>query len=68
MTKCNICTKRINFTEQIISLCTCGSMHCSAHRLPEFHNCNKFDEIKKSSITNLQKTLPKVEGEKMIKI
>ena len=42
-------------------------MHCSAHRLPEFHNCNKFDEIKKTSINNLQKTLPKVEGEKMIR-
>jgi len=68
MAKCNICKKKINLAEEIISKCKCDKMHCSSHRLPEYHECKNINEMKEISKNVLAKSLPKVEGDKLLKI
>ena len=68
MTKCNICNKKINLAESIISKCKCNNDFCSKHRVLESHNCPEAENIKNISKEILQKSLPIVIGDKMIKI
>lgn len=39
--RCHVkgCNKRISVSDEIISKCRCGNQYCSAHRMPECHNC-----------------------------
>ncbi len=68
MTKCNICNKKINLAESIISKCECNYDFCSKHRMIESHNCSQAENIKNNSKKILQKNLPIVIADKLIKI
>jgi hypothetical protein len=68
MTKCNCCNKKISLSEEIISKCSCEKLHCLLHRLPELHDCKAILEIKQKSRNKLEKSLVRVDAEKIIKI
>lgn len=39
-TKCNICNKKLSSLNALTNKCKCGLIFCTAHRLPETHDCS----------------------------
>lgn len=65
--KCPNCKKKTSLASQ--SLCNwCETVYCIACRHLEVHNCKEFEAYKHSGKLNLEKTLVKTEGAKIIKI
>jgi hypothetical protein len=62
MSKCKECNRKITPAQVAMSSCKCGYIHCLEHRLPEFHSCEKMNEIKQDNKKDLAKTLVKVEA------
>ena len=62
--KCSYCNKKLKFIERYD--CSCNLIFCSEHRLRYVHNCTTY------SIDNekqkLEKSLPKIIGEKLNKV
>ena len=68
MSKCSVCRRKINLAQQIATQCKCDKSFCSEHRQASSHSCTYTDQFKKDDLILLQKSLPKVEGPKIIKI
>jgi predicted nucleic acid binding AN1-type Zn finger protein len=64
--RCQICRKKMDLVEQLVSKCQCGGCFCRSHSRPVLHNCHidsGADYRKK-----LESTMVKVESQKMEKI
>lgn len=60
--RCNICKIKISLVDELISTCKCEKKHCSKHRMPEAHKCNKLEEIGKEQRKNLESNLVKLDS------
>ena len=60
--RCDICKIKISLVDELISTCKCEKKHCSKHRMPESHKCNKLEEIGKEQRKNLELSLKKLDS------
>ena len=58
--RCGVCKFKINAVDELISTCKCNKSHCLKHRMPEAHNCEQMENIKKEQRKNLEQTLVKL--------
>jgi hypothetical protein len=58
--RCDVCKGKISLVDELISTCRCGKKHCSKHRMPETHKCNKMEEIGKDQKKFLESSLVKL--------
>jgi hypothetical protein len=68
MSKCFECKRKITLAQQIAAQCKCEQSFCLAHRHANMHACTYINQFKLDDKKLLEKTLVKVEGEKLIKI
>lgn len=61
--RCVVCNKKLGL---MVFTCQCNQLFCITHLQPELHNC-KYDHKTKQK-EELEKSLPKVTAEKVIKI
>jgi len=61
--RCPCCQKRLTLTDDD---CRCGTRYCSAHRLPEAHNCSY--DFRKANRTVLGAQLTRVVGDKLERV
>lgn len=60
--RCNVCKIKISLVDDLISTCKCEKKHCSKHRMPEAHKCNKLEEIGKEQRKKLESDLVKLDS------
>ncbi len=68
MSRCFECKRKITLAQQLASTCKCDKSFCLTHRHADMHSCTHIDQFKLEEKKLLEKTLVKVEGEKLIKI